>query len=117
MASVETAPVPGAGSTTIPLSWAEEARASFRLAWPLIVAQLAQNLLFTTDVVLMGWLVISRTGDNPSVSLNTDQIRVDTEKAADVTEELGEKASREGEKLVDEVKRTEIDVDVHREAE
>ncbi|WP_423067499.1 MATE family efflux transporter [Devosia sp. CN2-171] len=36
--------------------WADELRASFALAWPLIVAQLAQNLLFTTDVVLMGWL-------------------------------------------------------------
>ncbi len=56
MASVGTAPVSGAGSTAVPLSWAEEARATFRLAWPLIVAQLAQNLLFTTDVVLMGWL-------------------------------------------------------------
>lgn len=56
MASVETAPIPGAGSTAVALSWAQEARASFRLAWPLIVAQLAQNLLFTTDVVLMGWL-------------------------------------------------------------
>jgi len=36
--------------------WGIELRASFALAWPLIVAQLAQNLLFTTDVVLMGWL-------------------------------------------------------------
>ena len=36
--------------------WWQEARQSFRLAWPLIIAQLAQNLLFTTDVVLMGWL-------------------------------------------------------------
>lgn len=36
--------------------WGSEVRATFRLAWPLIVAQLAQNLLFTTDVVLMGWL-------------------------------------------------------------
>jgi MATE family multidrug resistance protein len=56
VASVGTAPVSGADSTAVPLSWAEEARATFRLAWPLIVAQLAQNLLFTTDVVLMGWL-------------------------------------------------------------
>ena len=56
MASVETAPASGAGSTAVPLSWVEEFRATFRLAWPLIIAQLAQNLLFTTDVVLMGWL-------------------------------------------------------------
>jgi multidrug resistance protein, MATE family len=56
MASVQTAPAAGVGAPVASLSWAEEARASFRLAWPLIVAQLAQNLLFTTDVVLMGWL-------------------------------------------------------------
>jgi len=28
----------------------------FILAWPLVVAQLAQNALFTTDVIMMGWL-------------------------------------------------------------
>jgi MATE family multidrug resistance protein len=26
------------------------------LAWPLVVAQVAQNALFTTDVIMMGWL-------------------------------------------------------------
>lgn len=56
MASVHTAPASGVEDSVASLSWTEEARASFRLAWPLIVAQLAQNLLFTTDVVLMGWL-------------------------------------------------------------
>lgn len=56
MAGVQTVPAAGAEADVASLSWAEEARASFRLAWPLIVAQLAQNLLFTTDVVLMGWL-------------------------------------------------------------
>jgi multidrug resistance protein, MATE family len=28
----------------------------FFLAWPLVVAQVAQNALFTTDVIMMGWL-------------------------------------------------------------
>jgi len=37
-------------------TWAGEFRSSLALAWPLIIAQLAQNLLFTTDVVLMGWI-------------------------------------------------------------
>lgn len=55
MTSLDTAPASG-DETVVSLSWTEEARASFRLAWPLIVAQLAQNVLFTTDVVLMGWL-------------------------------------------------------------
>ena len=38
------------------ISWGEEARATFALAWPLVIAQLAQNALHTTDVVLLGWL-------------------------------------------------------------
>lgn len=51
-----TVPVAGTDASTSAGGWATELRASFALAWPLIVAQLAQNLLFTTDVVLMGWL-------------------------------------------------------------
>lgn len=38
------------------ISWAEELRATFALAWPLVIAQLAQNALHTTDVILLGWL-------------------------------------------------------------
>lgn len=57
MSNIEAAPSAGVqandDSTT---GWGVEARQSFALAWPLIAAQLAQNLLFTTDVVLMGWL-------------------------------------------------------------
>lgn len=57
MSNIEATPVSGAGAPFVStLGWGAEARQSFRLAWPLIVAQLAQNLLFTTDVVLMGWL-------------------------------------------------------------
>jgi MATE family multidrug resistance protein len=37
-------------------TWTGELRALFVLGWPLIVAQLAQNALFTTDVIMMGWL-------------------------------------------------------------
>lgn len=51
-----TVPVSGADIPAASMSWAREFGASFTLAWPLIIAQLAQNLLFTTDVVLMGWL-------------------------------------------------------------
>lgn len=66
-------------------------------------------------MVLLGWLTISRTGDDPSVSLNTDRIQVDAEQAAEATEEVGKKAARESEKLADEVKRTDVDVDVRKE--
>lgn len=37
-------------------SWGEELRQTFTLAWPLVIAQLAQNALHTTDVILLGWL-------------------------------------------------------------
>jgi MATE family multidrug resistance protein len=38
------------------ISWGTELRESFALAWPLVIAQLAQNALLTTDVIMMGWL-------------------------------------------------------------
>src|SRR5690606_31653501 len=49
---------PGAATPTIApnTSWATELYATFVLAWPLVVAQLAQNALHTTDVILLGWL-------------------------------------------------------------
>ncbi len=37
-------------------SWSAELRATFTLAWPLVIAQLAQTALTTTDVIMMGWL-------------------------------------------------------------
>ncbi len=37
-------------------SWGAEFRALFMLAWPLIIAQLARSALFTTDVIVLGWL-------------------------------------------------------------
>ncbi len=38
------------------LTWGQELRATLVLAWPLIIAQVAGILLFTTDVLMMGWL-------------------------------------------------------------
>ncbi|MCR6673836.1 MATE family efflux transporter [Devosia ginsengisoli] len=37
-------------------SWGAELRATFALAWPLVIAQLAQNALTATDVIMLGWL-------------------------------------------------------------
>ncbi len=48
-----------ASSADTPLSshsWGTEFRELFKLAWPLIVAQLARSALFTTDVIVLGWL-------------------------------------------------------------
>lgn len=42
--------------STLPLSWRAEFSATFRLGWPLVIAQLAQMALTTTDVIMMGWL-------------------------------------------------------------
>ncbi|MHA6297686.1 MATE family efflux transporter [Devosia sp. CAU 1758] len=36
--------------------WGDEFRATFALAWPLVIAQIAQNALQATDVLMMGWL-------------------------------------------------------------
>jgi MATE family multidrug resistance protein len=47
-----TPPVSAASSS----GWGAELRATFLLAWPLVIAQLAQNALHTTDVILLGWL-------------------------------------------------------------
>jgi MATE family multidrug resistance protein len=35
--------------------WRDEARATLALAWPLILTNIAQALIHTTDVVLLGW--------------------------------------------------------------
>ena len=56
MSNAEAVPVSGAEAAVSTIGWGEELKASFALAWPLIIAQLAQSALFTTDVVMMGWL-------------------------------------------------------------
>ncbi|WP_245418029.1 MATE family efflux transporter [Cohaesibacter celericrescens] len=38
------------------MSWGGELRATVALAWPLVLTQLAQFSLQTTDVIMMGWL-------------------------------------------------------------
>ena len=37
-------------------AWMAELRATLALGWPLILTNVAQNALMTTDVILMGWL-------------------------------------------------------------
>ncbi|WP_246132836.1 MATE family efflux transporter [Devosia ginsengisoli] len=48
----------GAAATSLSMSasWGDELRATFALAWPLVIAQLAQNALTATDVIMLGWL-------------------------------------------------------------
>jgi len=54
--STSSAPAAGAAASSSSASWAGEFRALFALGWPLILAQLAQTALITTDVIMMGWL-------------------------------------------------------------
>jgi MATE family multidrug resistance protein len=43
-------------STLERAAWMAELRATLALGWPLILTNVAQNALMTTDVILMGWL-------------------------------------------------------------
>lgn len=56
MSTVNSAPIPRGRAISPSPGWAAEFRAQFALGWPLIVAQLAQISLLTTDVVMLGWL-------------------------------------------------------------
>ena len=49
-------PAPAADKSAVALSWGGEFAALIKLGWPLILAQLAQNALLTTDVIMLGWL-------------------------------------------------------------
>nr|MBF0684915.1 MATE family efflux transporter [Pseudomonas sp.] len=54
--SEQVTAVPGHPAGPAGRSWGAELQATFALAWPLVIAQLAQTALTTTDVIMMGWL-------------------------------------------------------------
>ncbi len=57
MSSSTEAPVSGAvAPLSSSQSWGAEFRALLKLGWPLIIAQLAQSALFTTDIIMLGRL-------------------------------------------------------------
>jgi len=56
LSTSSAASVSGAASSLSSESWGAEFRALLKLGWPLIVAQLAQISLFTTDTIMLGWL-------------------------------------------------------------
>jgi multidrug resistance protein, MATE family len=43
-------------ASTMRRAWSTEVRATMVLAWPLILTNLAQTAMTTTDVIMMGWL-------------------------------------------------------------
>src|SRR3569623_588748 len=56
MSTPSAAPVSGAAPSLSSPGWGAEFGALFKLGWPLIVAQVAQISLFTTDTLMLGWL-------------------------------------------------------------
>jgi len=58
MTSDQITAAPGAAANAVSSrdGWIAELKATFALAWPLVIAQLAQNALHTTDVIMLGWL-------------------------------------------------------------
>src|SRR5665213_3117001 len=56
MSTAPSAPASGARGPMSSHTWGGEFRALLTLGWPLVIAQLAQIALITTDVILTGWL-------------------------------------------------------------
>jgi len=56
MTATQAAPAAGNEIPMSSRSWSGEFRALFKLAWPLILAQVGQNALVTTDVIVLGQL-------------------------------------------------------------
>lgn len=52
----EAAPAASPDTPAAVSGWTDEIRATLRLAWPLVVSQLAQFALLVTDIIMMGWL-------------------------------------------------------------
>lgn len=65
-------------------------------------------VVIVAAMVLLGWISFSMVGDRPTVSANPDLIQEDVRSAGEVTQEAARKAAEE-------VKRTDIDIDVDRE--
>lgn len=76
---------------------------------------IAVIILLVLVAILLGWVTFSRDGGHPSATVQTDVIRTDLHKAADATHRAADKAAVKGEHLIDEARRTDIDVNVRHE--
>jgi hypothetical protein len=65
-------------------------------------------------MVLLGWITFSTVGSRTAVTFETDVIKEDAETAVEATREAASRVAEQGERLVDEARRTEVDVDVRR---
>ena len=71
-------------------------------------------LVIVVLMVFFGWLTFTSTGGNAAVSLNTDQVRQDTSQAAEATKRAADTAAVKTREAIDELRHTEVDVDVRR---
>lgn len=78
---------------------------------------LAIILVILVLMVFFGWLTFSSTGSNPTVSLDTQQVREDTGQAAETTKRAADAAAVKTKEAVEELRRTEVDIDVHQESD
>jgi hypothetical protein len=72
-------------------------------------------LVVIVAMALLGWITFTNVGNRPSVTVQTDVIREDTRSAAEATERAARKVAAEGEELVGEVRKTDVDIDIKRE--
>lgn len=70
-------------------------------------------LVAVLAAALLGWITFSG-GDRPTVTVQKDVIHRDLDSARQATERAAQKAAVEGRELANEVRRTDVDVDIRR---
>ncbi len=72
-------------------------------------------LVVVALALLLGWFTISRdAGGDPHIQVNSETIQQDADTAIDATKEGALQVVEGGEKLVEEARKTEVDVDIRR---
>jgi len=78
------------------------------------VKTLVVIVVLVLAAVGLGWVTFHRNGDHATIDVNADVIKHDAGRAGEALEDGGRKAADAGRRAVEEAKRTDIDVDVHR---
>lgn len=65
-------------------------------------------------VLLLGWVTISRNGEDPDITVNTETIEEDTTAAVETTKEAAAEVVDQGKKLVEGAQKTDVDVEIKR---
>lgn len=83
-----------------------------------VVKTLIVLLVIVSAALLLGWFTVSRDGaGDPHIRVNTETIQEDAETAVEATKEGARQVVEGGEKLVEEARKTEVDVDIRRKDE